>query len=69
MIVMAMDHVIMASVGVLLSTVAPIAQKVSKPIFMSFSKNALNGVVKSIHNSDIIYSKINEVELKNLNGK
>ena len=43
MIVMAMDHVIMASVGVLLSTVAPIAQKVSKPIFMSFSKYALNG--------------------------
>ena len=48
MIVMAMDHVIMASVGALLSTVAPIAQKVSKLIFMSFSKNALDRLVNEI---------------------
>ena len=45
MIVMAMDHVIMASVGALLSTVAPIAQKVSKLIFISFSKYALDNEI------------------------
>ena len=52
---MAMDHVIVASVGVLLSTVAPIAQKVSKLIFMSFSKYALDGFNEIMFVISVIY--------------